>query len=80
MKKDDWTKKRNLNKQQTTHLLRLLAVSADIFRCVYDKNKLPEGSVNADDHIAGLKKKIDKSNYFLSDISLYDSISIIQMR
>lgn len=52
-------KEEELNRQHTTHLLRLLAVSADIFRCVYDKNKLPEGSINADDHIAALKKKVD---------------------
>lgn len=52
-------KEEELNKQHTTHLLRLLAVSADIFRSVYDKNKFPEGPENADDHIAALKKKVD---------------------
>lgn len=52
-------KEEELKRQHTTHLLRLLGISADIFRCVYDKNKLPEGFNNAEDHIASLKKKVD---------------------
>jgi hypothetical protein len=52
-------KEEELNRQHTTHLLRLLGISADIFRCVYDKNKLPDSPGNAEDHIAALKKKID---------------------
>ncbi|KTD70360.1 hypothetical protein Lsan_0042 [Legionella santicrucis] len=52
-------KEEELNRQHTTHLLRLLAISADIFRCVCDKNKLPEGSENAEEHIATIKKKVD---------------------
>ncbi|BCA97251.1 hypothetical protein TUM19329_36120 (plasmid) [Legionella antarctica] len=52
-------KEEELNRQHTTHLLRLLGISADIFRCVYDKNKLPDSSGNAEDHIAALKKKVD---------------------
>jgi hypothetical protein len=52
-------KEAELNSQHTTHLLRLLGISADIFRCVYDKSKLPDGTNNADDHIALLKKKVD---------------------
>jgi hypothetical protein len=52
-------KEEELNRQHTTHLLRLLAISADIFRCVYDKNKIPEGTENPEDHIATLKKKVD---------------------
>ncbi|USQ15589.1 hypothetical protein J2N86_15700 (plasmid) [Legionella lytica] len=52
-------KEAELNKQHTTHLLRLLGISADIFRCVYDKNKLAGESNTADEHIAELKKKVD---------------------
>ena len=52
-------KEEELNRQHTTTILRLLGISADIFRCVYDKNKLPEGADNAEDHIAALKKKVD---------------------
>lgn len=52
-------KEEELNRQHTTHILRLLGISADIFRCVYDKEKLPDGANNADDHIALLKKKVD---------------------
>jgi hypothetical protein len=52
-------KEEELNRQHTTHLLRLLAINADIFRCIYDKNKLPEGTENAEDHIATIKKKVD---------------------
>ncbi|MBA2650236.1 MAG: hypothetical protein H0U75_11735 [Legionella sp.] len=52
-------KEEELNRQHTTHLLRLLGISADIFRCVYDKAKLPDGPNNAEDHIALLKKKVD---------------------
>lgn len=52
-------KEEELNKQHTTNLLRLLGISADIFRCVYDKNKLSGEANNADEHIAELKKKVD---------------------
>ena len=52
-------KEDELNRQHTTHLLRLLALNADIFRCVFDKNKLLEGAFTAEDHIAELKKKVD---------------------
>ncbi|MFT4058949.1 MAG: hypothetical protein QM652_05310 [Legionella sp.] len=52
-------KEEELNRQHTTHLLRLLGISADIFRCVYDKNKLAGEANNADEHIAELKKKVD---------------------
>lgn len=48
-----------LNRQHTTHLLRLLAISADVFRCVYDKSRLSSDSNNADEHIGLLKKKVD---------------------
>jgi len=52
-------KEEELNRQHTTHLLRLLGISADIFRCVYDQKKLAEGSNNADEQIALIKKKVD---------------------
>ncbi|MBN9230963.1 MAG: hypothetical protein BGO90_15195 [Legionella sp. 40-6] len=52
-------KEEELKRQHTTHLLRLLGISADIFRCVYDKNKLSGEANNADEHIAELKKKVD---------------------
>jgi Tfp pilus assembly protein PilP len=52
-------KEEELNRQHTTHLLRLLGISADIFRCVYDKNKLNVTSDSPDDHISELKKKVD---------------------
>ena len=52
-------KEDELSRQHTTHLLRLLPLNADIFRCVFDKNKLLEGAFTAEDHIAELKKKVD---------------------
>lgn len=52
-------KEEELNRQHTTHLLRLLGISADIFRCVYDNTKLSNDSNNADEHIGILKKKVD---------------------
>ncbi len=52
-------KEEELNRQHTTSLLRLLGVSADIFRCVFDKNKFPEGVENADERIAEIKEKVD---------------------
>lgn len=52
-------KEEELNRQHTTNLLRLLAVSADIFRCVFDKEKLVEGSNNAEEHFALIKTKVD---------------------
>jgi hypothetical protein len=52
-------KEAELNREHTTNLLRLLAVSADIFRCVFDKNKLQDNSNNAEEHIALIKTKVD---------------------
>lgn len=52
-------KEEELNRQHTTHLLRLLGISADIFRCVFDPNKFPGGSESPEAHIAELKKKVD---------------------
>jgi hypothetical protein len=60
-------KMEELKEQQTTNILRLLGVSADILRCVYDKSKVNDGSENADDHISLLKVKVD--NYVDSYIN-----------
>lgn len=52
-------KEEELKEKQTTNILRLLGISADILRCVYDKSKLNEGADNADDQISLLKIKVD---------------------
>jgi hypothetical protein len=52
-------KEAELEKQQTTNILRLLGISADILRCVYDKSKLNDGADDADEQISLLKKKVD---------------------
>ena len=52
-------KEEELQKQHTTYLLRLLGLSADIFRCVYDKNNIPDAPNSVEEQIAALKKKVD---------------------
>lgn len=52
-------KEEELKNQHTTHLLRLLGISADIFRCVYDKQKIPDGADTPEEQIATVKKKVN---------------------
>ena len=52
-------KEEELKAQHTTYLLRLLGFSADILRCIYDKDKLNSEHENAEDHISTIKKKVD---------------------
>lgn len=52
-------KENELKQQHTMYLLRLLAMNADILRCVYEPSKLPEPSGNLDEHIAKMKQKVD---------------------
>lgn len=52
-------KELELQKKHTTYLLRLLGLSADIFRCVYDKEKLPDPKNNVEEDIASIKNKVD---------------------
>jgi len=52
-------KEEELQKKHTTYLLRLLGLSADIFRCVHDKSKLPDSKNNAEEDIAKIKNKVD---------------------
>ena len=52
-------KEDELKAQHTTYLLRLLGFSADILRCIYDKNKLNSEHENAEDHISTIKSKVD---------------------
>jgi len=52
-------KEEELQKKHTTYLLRLLGLSADIFRCVHDKNKLPDSTNYVEEDIAKIKNKVD---------------------
>ncbi len=52
-------KEEELKAQHTTYLLRLLGISTDILRCVYDKEKLNTPHDTPEDHIANIKKKVD---------------------
>ena len=48
-----------LRSQHTTYLLRIMEINADIFRCVFDKNKMIDSSENTEERIAIIKKKAD---------------------
>ena len=52
-------KEEELQKKHTTYLLRLLGLSADIFRCVYDENKIPKSKGNVEEDIAEIKNKVE---------------------
>lgn len=52
-------KEAELAKQHTAYLLKLLAINADIFRCVYDKSKVTDGANSAEDHLAQMKNKVE---------------------
>ena len=52
-------RKEELSSQNTTHILKLLGISADILRCVYDKSKLDDDSESADEQISLIKEKVD---------------------
>lgn len=62
---DDLDKKRiekeeELQKMHTEYLLRMLELTADTFRCVYDKNKVKDGAETASEQIISIKKKVSK--------------------
>lgn len=52
-------KEEELQKMHTTYLLRIMELSADILRCVYDKDKAQNGQQVVGDQIALIKKKVD---------------------
>lgn len=52
-------KEEELNRQHTTNLLRILGITTDIFRCVFDKEKINTTALSADDQIAKIKDKVD---------------------
>ena len=62
---DDAEKKRlekeeELRNMHTEYLLRILELSADTFRCVYDKSKIKDAPDTAREHIVNVKQKIIK--------------------
>lgn len=55
-------KEDELKEQHTMYLLRLLALNADILRCVYDPSKLPDSLGTTEEYIAKVKQKVE---YFI---------------
>lgn len=53
-------KEEELRKQHTVYMLRLLALNADILRCVYDNEKIPKSQNDVEHHILEIKKSVDK--------------------
>lgn len=53
-------KEEELRKMHTEYMLRMLELTADTFRCVYDKNKIKDGPDTAGEHIVKIKQKITK--------------------
>ena len=58
-------KEEELQKMHTTYLLRIMELSADILRCVYDKDKEEKSQYIVSDQISLIKKKVDEyiTNY-----------------
>ena len=53
-------KEEELKNKHTEYLLRMLEISADTFRCVYDKEKIKDAPDTAGEHIVKVKQKISK--------------------
>ena len=49
-----------LRNMHTEYMLRMLEISAETFRCVYDKNKIKDGPDTAREHIVNVKNKMAK--------------------
>ena len=58
--KKRFDKEEELRNLHTEYLLRMLELSADTFRCVYDKDKIKDAPDTAGEHIVKIKHKITK--------------------
>ena len=53
-------KEEELKALHTTYLLRILEINADVLRCVFDPNKIPNSQEKVGDHIVKIKSKVDE--------------------
>ncbi len=60
LKKKRLDREEELRNMHTEYMLRMLELSADTFRCVYDKNKIKDGPDTAREHIISIKHKMAK--------------------
>ena len=58
--KKRFEKEEELRNMHTEYMLRMLELTADTFRCVYDQHKIKDGPDTAGEHIIKIKHKIAK--------------------
>lgn len=49
----------DLRMKHTTYMLRMIGITSDVLRCVFDKNKVDGTHNNAEEQLAYIKNKVD---------------------
>ena len=52
-------KEAGLRMKHTTYMLRMIGITSDVLRCVFDKNKVDGSNNNAEEQLAFIKNKVD---------------------
>ncbi len=52
-------KEADLRMKHTTYMLRMISITSDVLRCVFDKNKIDGAHNNAEEQLAYIKNKVD---------------------
>jgi|TARA_R110000868_G_scaffold173799_1_gene410178 DNA-directed RNA polymerase subunit F len=58
-KSNEMSKEEELEKKHTAYILRILGMTSDILRCVFDKDKVSGNTTNPEEQIASIKDKVD---------------------
>lgn len=52
-------KEADLRMKHTTYMLRMIGITSDVLRCVFDKSKVDGAHNNAEEQLAFIKNKVD---------------------
>ena len=52
-------KEADLRMKHTTYMLRMIGITSDVLRCVFDKSKVGGAHNNAEEQLAFIKNKVD---------------------
>ena len=52
-------KEADLSMKHTTYMLRMIAITSDVLRCVFDQSKVDGAHNNAEEQLAFIKNKVD---------------------
>jgi len=52
-------KEADLRMKHTTYMLRMIAITSDVLRCVFDQSKVDGAHNNAEEQLAFIKNKVD---------------------